>query len=391
MSLLLGGKNPAQLTVEQRRTLRLAHLFLLTLLCIAAAFVVLYLVRSEWISAAVVGLAMMIGLLCLYDMRRTGQSARASHMTLLTYIIATVLSTITLDNYATPAMWLTIVPLMAGTLLGRRAAAIWSGIALLNIWLVATIEPATLQTPADLHSLNLTILTITLALLSMSVFQENERIWQAQRKTQAELREVAGQLTRADERTRNALVTTLHESVLQELFALRLMLTAGKVSPDSQRRSLMQLDRIDQELRRITVSLHPAIPGGVQLLEALQQLARRAPDHLGITIQLSLPSQLELPEAIEKALFLTTRELLFNAARYSHTDRVLLRLESGTDHLSVVIEDSGVGFSPGSAPTGSGIGLRLCRERIENIGGAMIVRSTPGAGTRILLEIPLQH
>jgi signal transduction histidine kinase len=81
-----------------------------------------------------------------------------------------------------------------------------------------------------------------------------------------------------------------------------------------------------------------------------------------------------------------------NAARHADATTVRLELRAVSGGALLEVTDDGRGFdaSPAAAPTG-GVGLRLMRERIAELGGELALDSRPGSGTtvRALLHVPI--
>jgi len=82
------------------------------------------------------------------------------------------------------------------------------------------------------------------------------------------------------------------------------------------------------------------------------------------------------------------KEAVHNAYKYSGEERVTLRLIKGTDNVSILISDDGMGFITEEASS-RGLGLKGMRERISELNGTMQILSNPSSGTRIEIQIPL--
>jgi signal transduction histidine kinase len=84
-------------------------------------------------------------------------------------------------------------------------------------------------------------------------------------------------------------------------------------------------------------------------------------------------------------------EALANSARHAQPERVEVRLLVEDERLTLAIEDDGVGFQPAEAggPGDGHFGLTLMRERARSLGGRLTVRSAPGDGACVTLEVPL--
>lgn len=87
-----------------------------------------------------------------------------------------------------------------------------------------------------------------------------------------------------------------------------------------------------------------------------------------------------------KHLTLFCKEALHNVARHSGATRVVLRFIQNTGSLQLTIEDNGRGFDPTASP---GTGTASLRERAVALDAAMNIRSAPGEGTTIDLQVPL--
>jgi signal transduction histidine kinase len=82
------------------------------------------------------------------------------------------------------------------------------------------------------------------------------------------------------------------------------------------------------------------------------------------------------------------QEALRNIVKHSHAQRASVHLEQQGPHLTLNIADSGVGFTPGTLEH-SGLGLVSIRERVNLLGGQMVIRSAPGRGTRLGVRVPV--
>jgi len=108
------------------------------------------------------------------------------------------------------------------------------------------------------------------------------------------------------------------------------------------------------------------------------ELVFRAPDS---------EQQLKLGVDVRRDLFLIFKEAVNNAARHSQCSRVVIELQLEGSSLSMEISDNGRGFDPASEKDGHG--LSSMTRRAHSLRGTLDVRSQPGVGTTIKLEIPL--
>jgi signal transduction histidine kinase len=90
---------------------------------------------------------------------------------------------------------------------------------------------------------------------------------------------------------------------------------------------------------------------------------------------------------VRHGLFLAVKEALSNAVRHGHATEVVFRLRLAGERIEISIRDNGAGFDLDSHPTGHGL-LNL-RTRLEGVRGRCDIQSSPGSGTTVVLELPL--
>lgn len=96
---------------------------------------------------------------------------------------------------------------------------------------------------------------------------------------------------------------------------------------------------------------------------------------------------------IETVLNRVTQEALTNVAKYAKGERVDIILERLSDHVSLIVEDDGVGFDL-EQPFGAddkGLGLIGMRERAALVGGTVAIESHPGRGVTVVVRIPVSR
>ena len=102
-----------------------------------------------------------------------------------------------------------------------------------------------------------------------------------------------------------------------------------------------------------------------------------------------------LPPEVETALYRIVQEALTNVARHAKAHSVSVLLEKRGSSMKLIVEDDGQGFDVpqvmGSGPHEGNLGLYGMRERASLLGGTFAIESTPGAGTTVFVEIPLQR
>ena len=95
-----------------------------------------------------------------------------------------------------------------------------------------------------------------------------------------------------------------------------------------------------------------------------------------------------LPIEVETALFRIVQESLTNVALHAKASRVDVLLNRRSNCLVLTVEDDGIGFDPNQPIHPNRLGLFGMRERVEMLGGKLVVESALGKGTMISAEVP---
>ena len=141
-----------------------------------------------------------------------------------------------------------------------------------------------------------------------------------------------------------------------------------------------ELDAARADLARFAQGVHPRALTEQGLRAALVELA----DQSALPVVLTVP-QRRFPVPQEAAAFFVCSEGLANVAKYAGASRVRIEVAATDLRLFVRVADDGAG----GADPANGSGLRGLADRVEALGGALAVRSPPGAGTRLDAELPI--
>jgi signal transduction histidine kinase len=212
--------------------------------------------------------------------------------------------------------------------------------------------------------------------------------------TNARLYEQSRELSIVAERNRLAL--DLHDAVSQKLFGLVLNAEAVQTllerDPQAARFRVAKLQEQAQdaleELRSLVFELRPpdlekdgvggALRKHVELLRRLQQHE----------IELDVADDVPADEARDREVLRIAQEALQNALRHAGAQRIAVRLRADDGRMLLEVEDDGVGFEPDEANLRSRrLGLTSMEERAARLGGNLRIRSAPGAGTTVRLEV----
>jgi signal transduction histidine kinase len=203
-------------------------------------------------------------------------------------------------------------------------------------------------------------------------------------------RVVAGQ-----ELERRRLARELHDETGQALTSILLGLRAVEEagSADDVRKSASDLRELVvatlQDVRRLAVQLRPKALDDFGLVPALERLVQTFSEGSGIDVDLEAQlGEKRLPNEVETTLYRIVQEALTNVVKHAEATRVSILLVRRESSATAVIEDNGRGFVPATDST-ERLGLDGMRERAELHDGRLTVESAPGAGTTLVVEVPL--
>lgn len=201
------------------------------------------------------------------------------------------------------------------------------------------------------------------------------------------------------ERTR--LAQELHDTLEQTMTGIALQLdmvsTQFQQKPETARhhlklaRNLMRQSRVD--LRQSVWGLRSRTQEQFNLLNALNLSSQQLTN--GTSIQASvetLGATQTLPEIMEENLLRIGQEAITNAIKHSGATSLKIQLQYHPEAVVMQVQDNGRGFEPAecAGPKDGHFGLLGIHERTERLGGRVSVVSSPGNGTIIRVEIPVQ-
>jgi signal transduction histidine kinase len=211
------------------------------------------------------------------------------------------------------------------------------------------------------------------------------------RNVENELRMVADQLITIQERERSSIATALHDEAGQQLTYLCILLDhardSGKpLGPSELDEMSRAARRILREVRSLSASLSPAELSRIGLPTALDSMITEFTERTLIPTTYAPGARFDgfSPEAC-LAIYRIVQEALTNAARHASPRSVSVTLGGDAADLRVEIADDGKGFNVRKRP--SSVGMLSMHERARSVGGKLGVYSTPGKGTRVVLEI----
>jgi signal transduction histidine kinase len=209
-----------------------------------------------------------------------------------------------------------------------------------------------------------------------------------------------------DERQR--LAREVHDTLAQGLSSIVIHLEAAEAAlpakaPDGTETSRQHLAQARQtardslaQSRRLVWALRPQILEHTTLATAVERVVARWAEECGIRAQALLTGTVcSLPPEVEVTLLRATQEALANARKHAQAGQVVVTLSYMADLIILDVRDDGVGFdptrlnAPSSDEPSGGFGLLAMRERVEQLGGTLLIESSAGEGTTLAVELPL--
>lgn len=204
-------------------------------------------------------------------------------------------------------------------------------------------------------------------------------------------------LANLEETYRKALASDLHDSVIQILgvcvATLKNIRESGNLTDETELSGVQgYLEQAIQELRSMIFQLSPPILNDFDIGTVLGHLVRQCNQTYNSSIRYINRSNGQgtgIDHVLKVALYRAVNELILNLIKHSGTLNAEVELSWENDHLTIRVEDRGIGFDASGLMTNDtfGYGLFGMAERIRNLGGDVDIVSNPGHGTRIVLRI----
>jgi signal transduction histidine kinase len=232
------------------------------------------------------------------------------------------------------------------------------------------------------------------ALLAAAAARCQEAIERARMTRQIRRLEVESRRAEEDERRR--IGRDLHDEAGQAMAFLRLQLEMmERDAPDSLRPRLAEARELTAhtavELRRIVTALSPSGLDRLGVAAAIRQLAAKFQRRHSADVRLRLSAAAAHASGpVAEVVYRISQECFHNIAKHSGATRVNLSLQASDKNLRLCVRDNGAGFNADKAwSKPASFGLSGMRERAGLLGGSLAVRSAPGKGTRIVLDLPI--
>jgi PAS domain S-box-containing protein len=215
------------------------------------------------------------------------------------------------------------------------------------------------------------------------------------------LRDVSRRVVEIQEAERRHLAQELHDEIGQVLSAISINLqsVAPICGASAQPRLVESINIVAsaiEQVRNLSLDLRPGMLDELGLVATLRWCADRQAQRAGFSLHFSAGSTgRRLPTNVETTCYRVAQESLTNVARHANASNVWVTFSENDerDSVELMIRDDGAGFNPldlhRRMPQGASFGVKGMQERVELVGGELVVESTPNHGTLIVARIPI--
>jgi signal transduction histidine kinase len=247
-------------------------------------------------------------------------------------------------------------------------------------------------------SIGLGALVAIVAVLRIRVLESrSQEQHERTERAEGEMRRLSQSLVSAQEDERRRLARELHDEVGQMLTALRMEIgkaerlrsNGGALFSVAVAECKRIIDTVMESVRALSMGLRPAMLDDFGLGSALDWHGRDFSRRYGVPVFLAIEGDLDgLPEPHRTCVYRVFQEALTNCAKHSRAKRVDVSVRGVDGRLHMSIRDDGVGLETATERR-AGMGLVGIEERVREIQGVVSIRSHPGAGMTLDIDIPV--
>jgi PAS domain S-box-containing protein len=208
------------------------------------------------------------------------------------------------------------------------------------------------------------------------------------KRVEQELQKMMTSIIDVQEEERKRLSRNLHDGLGQNLYSH--LITINRLLSELDHPLLEQMQKeatqLIEEIRDISWELRPSVLDDLGLVPAIRSFLSRFSEnyHIDVFFECMLKRRLDI--SIELTIYRIIQEALTNIRKYADVSEAAVTVRDFDQSVRVMIEDKGRGFVIGNQTRG--VGLFSMDERARAVGGELTINSSPGKGTRVILEIP---
>lgn len=230
---------------------------------------------------------------------------------------------------------------------------------------------------------------------------ENAQLMKTVRMHRQELSRLTEKLFQSQEEERRRIARELHDEAGQSLTAVKLgldRLEENHAADDAHIKEEIgeirkMINRTSSEIRRLSYHLHPTLLIDLGLEPALNLYFKEIQNHSDLSIEFNMVGfDQRLDPDTETVFYRFSQEALTNTLKHSDAENFRLSIIKSYPKIIFLAEDDGKGFNSHIIGKDTrSLGLIGMRERASLLGGTFQLRSSPGKGTRIRINVPFEE
>lgn len=208
------------------------------------------------------------------------------------------------------------------------------------------------------------------------------------KRVEQELQSMMTTIIDVQEEERKRLSRNLHDGIGQNLYSH--LITINRLMTEVDHPLIQQMQKeateLIEEIREISWELRPSVLDDLGLVPAIRSFLSRYSENYNIDVYFDCVLNQRLDIGIELTIYRIIQEALTNVRKYAEVSEATVTVRKIDDIIRVMIEDQGCGFDLSEQT--HGVGLFSMDERARSVGGELTVSTSPGKGTKIILEVP---
>ena len=209
------------------------------------------------------------------------------------------------------------------------------------------------------------------------------------KRVEQELQKMMTSIIDVQEEERKRVSRNLHDGIGQNLYSH--LITINRLMAEVDHPLLQQMHeeavQLIEEIREISWELRPSVLDDLGLVPAIRSFLSRYSDHYHIDVYFDCVLHQRLTISIELTIYRIIQESLTNIRKYADVSDAAVTIREMDDTIRVMVEDKGKGFD--FEKPALGVGLFSMDERARSVGGELSIITSPGKGTKVILDIPI--
>ena len=235
---------------------------------------------------------------------------------------------------------------------------------------------------------------IALKILRGNVERINDTIGESHRQQQ-----MVTWIIESQEAERRKIARELHDGPAQSMAGILIRLDLIKRLGNQDFKGIYEeIDNVSSmgretlaDVRRIMFDLKPSLLHENNFSNTLKEYFNDYEAKYNFTIDfLQIGEDKQYNLSLETALFRMVQEAVTNIRKHSGVKRAVVKFEDNSANLTLVIKDEGIGFEPNNTGDKESYGILGMKERVNLFGGKLDIISAPGAGTQVIIQVPLE-